>query len=63
MRHKARGTPDVGLTLISSGWAGAYPYGDGNARESAYARAARLAKTHRGATTVPFRPGTIVCVK
>ena len=28
-----RGVPDVGLAMIRSGWAGAYPYGAGNSRE------------------------------
>lgn len=45
LRYVGRaGTPDVGLAMIRSGWAGAYPYDDGNARRSAYARAARSAK-------------------
>lgn len=44
LRYVARaGIPDVGLRMIQSGWAGAYPYGDGNAREEAYARAERMA--------------------
>ena len=48
LRYVARaGIPDVGLQMIRAGWAGAYPYGDGNAREDAYARAARNAKAHR----------------
>ena len=48
LRYVARaGIPDVGLKMIRSGWAGAYPYGDGNAREDAYARAARNAKARR----------------
>ena len=29
--------------MIWAGWAGAYPYGDGNARELAYRRAAHTA--------------------
>ena len=45
-----RRVPDVGLTMIRSGWAGAYPYGRGNTREHAYQRAARTAKSRqRGA--------------
>lgn len=48
LRYVARvGFPDVGLQMVRSGWAGAYPYGDGNAREDAYARAARNAKSRR----------------
>lgn len=48
LRYVARSDiPDVGLAMIRSGWVGAYPYGDGNAREDAYARAARNAKSRR----------------
>ena len=48
LRYVARaGYPDVGLQMIRSGWAGTYPYGDGNAREDTYARAARNARARR----------------
>ena len=43
----APGLPDVGLAMIRAGWAGAYPYGDGNAREIAYRRAAHTARAYR----------------
>ena len=43
----APGLPDVGLAMIRAGWAGAYPYGDGNARELAYRRAAQTAHAQR----------------
>ena len=55
----APGLPDVGLAMTRSGWAGAYPYSDGNARELAYQRAAQLARDrHRGAwgTCHPLPP-------
>ena len=42
-----RGVPDVGLAMIRAGWAGAYPYGHGNAREIAYRRAAQTARAQR----------------
>ena len=36
--------------MIRAGWAGAYPYGDGNTRELTYQRAAHTARAqHRGA--------------
>jgi micrococcal nuclease len=38
------GIADVGLAMIESGWAGAYPYGDGNTREHEYSEAAQRAK-------------------
>ncbi|HEV7567356.1 MAG TPA: thermonuclease family protein [Microbacteriaceae bacterium] len=48
LRYVGRtGVPDVGLAMIRSGWAGADPYGDGNAREGTYAQAARHAKALR----------------
>ena len=39
LRYVATGhLPDIGLTMIRSGWAGAYPYGSGNTREARYRR-------------------------
>ena len=50
LRYVATGhLPDIGLTMIRSGWAGAYPYGSGNTREARYRLAAHTARAgHRG---------------
>ena len=60
LRYVATGhMPDIGLTMIRSGWAGAYPYGSGNTREARYRLAAHAARAgHRGgwATCHPLPP-------